>query len=68
MDALEIIDKYCLDTTSDQDVSIPFTKKEPQDAVIRIVGGNIPGMEPKDNELIISPSLFKDFNRLFDSP
>lgn len=61
---LEIIDKYCLDTTSDEEVRIPFTKKEPQDAKIEIVGGNKKGMEPKENELIITPSEFSDFNKL----
>jgi len=61
---LEIIDKYCLDTTSDKEASIPFTKKDPQNAKIEVVGGNKPGMETKENELIINPSKFTDFNTL----
>ena len=61
---LEIIDKYCLDTTTDEEVSIPFTQKQPQEAEIQVVGGDRPGLEVKENELIIIPFEFSDFNTL----
>ena len=45
-------------------MSIPFTQKQPQEAEIQVVGGDRPGLEVKENELIIIPFEFSDFNTL----
>lgn len=59
---LDIIDNFCVNVNSDQEVSIPFTEKNPPEAQIEVVGGDLPGLLVGDNEIFINPIEFQSFN------
>ncbi|WP_299551340.1 hypothetical protein [Seonamhaeicola sp.] len=59
---LRIREHTCIDTTSTVDVIIPFTNLSPVDGTIKIVNAPVAGMSIVNNELVIKPGTFVNFN------
>ena len=58
---LVIEESYCFDASAGVPEEVPFTEKDPADALIEIVGG-VQGLSIVNDQLVIDPNDFEDFN------
>lgn len=62
---LVIVDSICVDTQSDEVISIPFTNINPINGDIQLVQQDITGIEVLENTLVITPNTFNTFESEF---
>ncbi|MFD2567831.1 hypothetical protein [Pseudotenacibaculum haliotis] len=61
--SLNIVKTYCLNTRATSKIKIPFTDKNPSTGTIEIAGGAINGLNIENDNLIVDPQKFKDFDK-----